>query len=88
MGLSPSFSSIFSKRDHFCKFLFLYLEDKIFPKKGLLLKERIRSDERANSFLYEMTSICTGGNNGNDRVASPESVSIHLKNQILRNKPV
>ena len=32
----------------------------------------------ANSFLYEMTPIIMGGNNENDRVASPESVPIHL----------
>ena len=30
------------------------------------------------SFLYEMTPIYIGGNNENDRVASPESVPIHL----------
>ena len=33
----------------------------------------------ANSFLHEMTPIHMGGNNENDRVASPESVTIHLK---------
>ena len=33
----------------------------------------------ANSFLYETTPISIGGNKENDRVASPESVSIHLK---------
>ena len=32
----------------------------------------------ANSFLYEMTPIYKRGNNENDRVASPESVHIHL----------
>ena len=35
----------------------------------------------ANSFLYEMTPVYMGGNNENDRVASPESLLIHL-NQI------
>ena len=32
----------------------------------------------ANSFLFEMVPIYMGGNNENDRVTSPESVSIHL----------
>ena len=32
----------------------------------------------ANSFFYEMTPIYMGGNNENDRVASPESVPFHL----------
>ena len=32
----------------------------------------------ANSFLYEMTPINMGGNNENDRVASPESVPSRL----------
>ena len=32
----------------------------------------------ANSFLEEMTTVYMGGNNENDRVASPESVPIHL----------
>ena len=33
----------------------------------------------ANSFLYVMTPIYMGATNANDRVASPESVSTHLK---------
>ena len=32
----------------------------------------------ANSFFYEMTLIYMGGHNENNRVASPESESIHL----------
>ena len=32
----------------------------------------------ANSFLFEMVPIYMGGNNENDRVTSPESVSIYL----------
>ena len=32
----------------------------------------------ANSCPYKMTPFYMGGNNDNDRVASPESVSIHL----------
>ena len=33
----------------------------------------------ANSFLHEMTPIYMGGHNENGRVASLESVPIHLK---------
>ena len=33
----------------------------------------------ANSFLLELTLTEMGGKNINDRVASPESVPIHLK---------
>ena len=33
----------------------------------------------ANSFFYEKTPIYMGGNNENDRVASPESIPIQLK---------
>ena len=40
----PSFSAMFSKGDDFHDFLFAYLEDKDFPKWGLLVKERICSD--------------------------------------------
>ena len=38
-----SFSTIFSKGDNFHNFLFAYLEDKVFQKWDLLLKERICS---------------------------------------------
>ena len=41
MGTPPSFSAMFSKGDNFFYFLFAYLEDKVFPKMGLLLKERL-----------------------------------------------
>ena len=44
MGTPPSFSAMFSKGDNFHDFLFAYLEDKVFQKWGLLLKERICSD--------------------------------------------
>ena len=40
----------------------------------------------ANSFLYEKIPISMGGNNENDRVASPESVSIHLKHGVYSFK--
>ena len=43
MSTPPSFSAIYSKGDNFCDFLFAYLNDKVFSKWGLLLKERICS---------------------------------------------
>ena len=33
----------------------------------------------ANSFFYEMNPSFMRGNNENDRVASPESITVHLK---------
>ena len=56
---------MFSKRDNFHDFLFAHLEDKVFPKRGLLLKVEFAP------MVYEMTPIYIGGNNENDRVASP-----------------
>ena len=38
----------------------------------------------AKSFLYEMTPFYMGGNNENNRVASPESVLIHLNFEISK----
>ena len=35
MGTPPSFSAMFSKGDNFCDFWFAYLEDEVFPKKGV-----------------------------------------------------
>ena len=40
MGTPPSFLAIFSKGDNLRDFLFVYPEDEVFPKLGLLLKER------------------------------------------------
>ena len=36
---------MFSKGDNFLKFLFTYQEDEVFQKWGLLIKERICSEE-------------------------------------------
>ena len=83
MGTPPSFSAMFSKGDNFRDFLFAYLEDEILSKLVLLLKERICSDGKENYFLYKMTPIYMGGNNANDRVSSPESVPIYLRNKRL-----
>ena len=52
---------------------FANLEDKLFPKWVLLLKEEF-APMGANSFFYEMTPIHMGGKNENDRVAFPGSV--------------
>ena len=38
MGTSQSFSTMFSKGDNFCDFLFTELEDEVFPKLGPTLK--------------------------------------------------
>ena len=73
----PCFPAIFTKGDNFRDFLFAYLEDEIFQKRDLLLKEGT-GPIGTNSFFYEMAPFYMAGNNENDRVASPESVSIHL----------
>ena len=77
MGTSPAFSTIFSKEGNIRDFLFAYLQNSL-SKWGLLLKQRICSDE-ANVFLYEMTPIYKGSNNKNDSFASLEILPIHLK---------
>ena len=57
--------------------LFAYLEDKVFPKWGLFLKERI-SSHVSSFFHYELTPIYVAGKKENDRVASPENVPIYF----------
>ena len=42
IGTPPFFSAMFSKGDNFCELL-AYLEDKVVPKWGLLVRERICS---------------------------------------------
>ena len=44
MGTPLSFFAIFSKGDNFRDFLFVHLEDKVFPKWDLLVKKRMCSD--------------------------------------------
>ena len=53
------FSVICIKGNNFSDFLFGFLEDKVLPKWGLLLKERICSFifQRANSSLEELTPL-------------------------------
>ena len=43
MATPQSFFAMFSKGDNFRDFLFAYLEDKDFPKGGVLLTKRICS---------------------------------------------
>ena len=76
-GYTTSFSAMFSKGDNFGDFLFAYLRDEVFPKWGQLLKEWICSDG-SKFFPFWDDPIHIGGNNENDRIASPEIVPIHL----------
>ena len=62
----------------FCEFPFISMDSQTFSKGDQLLMERICS-LGANSFLYELTPFGNGGKNQNDRVASPESVTLYLK---------
>ena len=75
--MPPCFPSIFAKGDNFPDFLFAFVDSIVLPKCSQLLMVRI-SPSGANSFLPELTSIQKGDKNKNGRVASPESVPIHL----------
>ena len=68
---------MFSKRDNFRGFLFAYLEDE-YPKMGSTFKG-MNVLRWEHFFSFEITPIYKGGNNENAKVASPESVPIHLK---------
>ena len=50
---------------------------------GVYSKRKEFAPRGANSVLYEMTPISMGGNNVNDRVASPESVPINFNSFLL-----
>ena len=41
MGILPCFSIIFMKGNHFCGFLFAFLNDAALPNWGLLSEEQI-----------------------------------------------
>ena len=73
MGTPPF---MFSKGDNFRDFLFAYLEDGVFQKWILRLREK-NAHRELNYFLYELTPNEMGGKNGK-KDASRESVSIHL----------
>ena len=68
---------MFSKRDNFRGFVFAYLEDE-YPKMGSTFKG-MNVLRWEHFFSFEITPIYKGGNNENAKVASPESVPIHLK---------
>ena len=77
------FSTMFCKGGNFRDFLYAYLEDEVFPKWVYSYRKEFAL-MGANSFLHEMTPIYMGGNNENDRVASPESISSHLEFRYFR----
>ena len=66
------------KGPKFSDFLFSSLADVSISKWGLHLKLRICS-YRSKFFPLRVDPIENGGKNENGRVASPESISIHLK---------
>ena len=72
------FSAIFTKGNNFGDFLFSTLGNKIFPQWDLILKLRICSS-RSKFFPLRVDPLQKEGKNENERVASPESVPIHLK---------
>ena len=63
------FSAIFIIEDNFRDFLFACIEDEVFPKWGLLSKERISSDG-SKFFALRVGLNEMGSKNENDRVAS------------------
>ena len=77
MGTHPSFSTMFSKGEIFVTVCLPTFKMKSSQKWGQVLWEEFAS-VGANSCPYKMTPFYMGGNYDNDRVASPESVSIHL----------
>ena len=80
MGSPPSFSTMFSKGNNFLRqsvMCSLTWRTKS-SQNGVFSLRKEFALVGANSFPYEMTPIHMGGNNENDRVASPESVPIHL----------
>ena len=77
-----TFSANFIKGDNFSDFLFALLAEEAHPQRGLLLKERICSS-RSKFFPLRVDPIQKGGKHENGRVASPETVPSHLKNESL-----
>ena len=67
-------STIVRKGNNFCVLLFAFMAEEAFPKGGLLLKERICS----NSFPKELTTIQQGGKIGNNGIAFPPKMHLHL----------
>ena len=48
MGMPSWFSTIFTKGNNFCDFLFAFLDNVAFPKLGLLLKVYIQKPPAKN----------------------------------------
>ena len=76
--ISTFFRHVFNGRQFFATSCLLTYRSKS-SQTGSTLKGKTYAPMWANPFLYKMTLIYMGDNNENDRVASPESVSIHLK---------
>ena len=71
------FSSMFTKGDIFHDFLFAFVGSLFFSKQGLLLMVRT-APKGANSSFSKLSPNQKGDKNEKGRVASLESVSIHL----------
>ena len=65
-------TGLVTMENRFCDFLFVSMDNQTFLKGDQLLGELI-------FFLNESTPFENGGRNQNDRVASPESVTLYLK---------
>ena len=72
-GCTTMFSTIFTRGNNFCDFLFAFLDETALLKWDLLLQKRICSI----SLILVLISL-RRETNENGRVASPESVPIHL----------
>ena len=70
------FCHVFEGR-RFCASILITWRTK-FSQNAVYSSREIYAPMGANSIHYEMTSNYIGDNNENDRVASPESVPIHL----------
>ena len=74
---SSMISFIFTKGNNCGDFLFAFIDNATLSNR--VYSEKIEfAPEGANSFLSELTTILKGGKNENPRVASSESVPIHL----------
>ena len=85
MGTPPSFFAMFSKGDNFRDFLFAYLEEEIFPKWGLLLKERLCSDGDKFFFSLRVDPEADGRKNRNDELLPLKVYPFTLKRQFRIN---
>ena len=77
MSTPPYFSTMFQRETIFTTSCLITCRTKSSKNRVYSLRKEF-APMGANSFLFEMTRIFMGGNNKNDKVASPESVPIHL----------